>query len=480
MASFSLQFNKKEQRHLADVCEMLVTLQIHGDNRVTLNIVGLIGCPVNQLKNWANEQLPLLNEQALQGKLSYSDFGQIVSQEALCNLPDVESLDESQLRPMLTLMGMLGSSTERHAQQQALKGAPQRGYTFEHRRAGIVPGKGLATLVVNEHQPFRDYFYKLADRMSHPYRDSLQSLILWNGPQVTIKHPDTGEVIYRSPVSFEDGTFLSFTGESMERYFLGVIKETVALQAAANEYIMQLCEPDSDLRSEEMQTAARTAAQLIWSMQVYMHRFMKRPDLDIDMFLDVIRQYDCPWHPPEQQLRPVSVANDVHSLYRDIVLFDNLVPGNPHFPGYREYIRKIYCVMLPDQIAQMEHALSIPTLQTRLTAELANESEPPDWIWAYVDLYNSQRDMSRAHFALVAKFLLQPSIERKKNNDPREYNTVVNNSHGTTGMDPIRVVKYLDKARAAHPLQAFNKVKGRPSTSRLSPEKLFNLVEMPT
>lgn len=441
-------------------------------------MTNLIELSISTLKNWVLTELPILNKQSLDGELSYIDFGKIITQDVLSNLPMVDELHQSQLRSMLTLMGMIGSSIERHAQQQSLNGSSQPAYTpFALRRSNIKPGKGLSTLVVNHSQSFHDYFTQLADRMSHPYRDSLSSLILWNGPSVTIKHPATHEEIYHSIVSFDDDTFLSFTGSSMERYFLGVIKETVALQAAANAYIMLLCDPDSNLKSDAMQTAARTAAQLIWSMQVHMNRFMKRPDIDIDLFLDVIRQYDCPWYPPEKQLRPVSVANDVHSLYRDISLFDNLVSGNSHFPGYRDYIRVIYCVLMPEQIAMLDHALTVPTLQTRLATELSHD-EVPSWIWAYVDLYNAQRDMSRAHFALVVKFLLRPSIERKANNDPREYNTVVDNSHGTTGMDPIRVVQYLDEARAAHPLQSFNKLRDRPKTSRLPYDKLLALVEM--
>lgn len=440
-------------------------------------------CVVDRLKSWARDRLPYLNDAALRGELSYEAFGDIATREVLVDLPTIERLDEDVIRPMLTVLGMLGSAIERHAQQQTLVQSHSRGYTFHDRRAAIEVGRGLDTLMVNGTIPFRDYFFRLADVIGHPHRDSLYSLMIWNGLGVTVYDPADlvdRSVVYRSENLFRDELLLSFTGKQMERYFLGVIKETVALQAAANQQIMQLCDPESDLRSVEMQTAARTAAQLIWAMQACMHRFMKRPDLDIDLFLDVIRQYDCPWHPPETRLRPVSVANDVHSLYRDVVLFDELVRPNPHFPGYRAHIQTTYCVMLPEHIAQLEGALQTETLETRLTTLLGDDqdNQSPDWIWAYVDLYNAQRDMSRAHYALVAKFLLQPSEKRKQNKDPREYVTVVDNSHGTTGMDPIKVVKYLDDARAAHPLTRFNGVKGRPKPAKLSHDQLLRLVEM--
>jgi hypothetical protein len=50
--------------------------------------------------------------------------------------------------------------------------------------------------------------------------------------------------------------------------------------------------------------------------------------------------------------------------------------------------------------------------------------------------------------------VVTPKRERDARDDPRERATVVPNTHGTTGMDPLRLVRELDEASAAHPLAA--------------------------
>ena len=78
------------------------------------------------------------------------------------------------------------------------------------------------------------------------------------------------------------------------------------------------------------------------------------------------------------------------------------------------------------------------------------------WLLAYLQLYNAQRDVSRAHYALVLKYILRPKQSRDAQDDPREYITVVNNARGTTGMDPIGIMVRLDEARYHHPLRGLH------------------------
>ena len=75
--------------------------------------------------------------------------------------------------------------------------------------------------------------------------------------------------------------------------------------------------------------------------------------------------------------------------------------------------------------------------------------------------HRAQRSLSRRASALAGRAgrrgagaAVTPKRERDARDDPRERATVVPNTHGTTGMDPLRLVRELDEARAAHPLAA--------------------------
>jgi uncharacterized protein (DUF2252 family) len=72
------------------------------------------------------------------------------------------------------------------------------------------------------------------------------------------------------------------------------------------------------------------------------------------------------------------------------------------------------------------------------------------WLTAYVALFEAQRHVSRTHYATVLKYLVRPKQTRDQQGDPRERITIVANTHGTTGMEPLGILRDLDLARANH------------------------------
>jgi hypothetical protein len=108
---------------------------------------------------------------------------------------------------VLILLGLCGSSMERHAQQQMLRRALAMG--AQSMQPQPTPGRGLEKLLVGRHQRFIGYFQRVADVIGHPYRDSFTTFIEYNGPAIAILHPDTGERIHRLPAGFPDGTLVT-------------------------------------------------------------------------------------------------------------------------------------------------------------------------------------------------------------------------------------------------------------------------------
>ena len=372
---------------------------------------------------------------------------------------------------MLLILSVIGSSVERHAQQQFVKQelmTEMQDYT--QRAAAVIPGQGLAALFANEITPFAAYFKQLADKVGHPHRDSLMTLIEYNGPDVEVRHPLTGEVIYTLRSAFPDGQFLTFSNDITEINFFALGKETIALQVAANQSIDYLQRPTTALDEPAAVKAALTAAHLMWAMKAKILDFMTNKTFDSDFFLDVFRQYQCLWY-PDQYLKPPSAANDAASLLRDVMLFDDLVGADDQFPGFRRHVVETGSVLMTEDKERVQVAMARPSLETKIFAHLdVNRTEfaksdevdiktiveQNPWLMAYLLLYNAQRDLSRTHYALVMKFIIRPKQIRNVQQDPREYITVVNNERGTTGLDPLGIMVRLDEARYNHPLSHLN------------------------
>jgi hypothetical protein len=198
--------------------------------------------------------------------------------------------------------------------------------------------------------------------------------------------------------------------------------------------------------------------------------FMRSSSFHADFFLDILRQYACPWY-RDQAVRAPSGANDPTALHRDVMLFPELVPSSEQFPGYKAHVKHVCGVLMPHDVQRINRACSTESLeeqicqQLHLTKKEINElderavlgvlaSHP--LLAAYALLYKAQRDVSRAHYGTVRQYLINPKRARDAQADHREAIIIVANTHGTTGMDPLHIMKQLDEARAHHGLASIS------------------------
>lgn len=404
------------------------------------------------MKNWVEATLPRLNQAAYDGDLLAEELAARMNRSLLSYAPHVRELSLHEARQMLVILGLCGSSIERHAQQQAVRGGQP-----------AAPGRGLGWLHVREQEPFLDYFGQVADLVGHPHRDTFVTFVEDNGPEIRVRHPLTGETLYSLPGVFSDGTLLGFSRQTAEREFILLLKEATALQGAANLFLTELQDPAMSVDCSAAINSALAATTLMQAIRAKMQEFMRVSHFTADFFLDVLRQYACPW--TEKGLRPPSGANDDSALLRDVTMFAELLPAHGPFPGFRSHVRQVFSVLMPTAIEKLEQAMRAPSIEERVMqrlglcrqelkemdaarAESLLSAEP--WLAAYVALFDAQRDVSRTHFATMLKYLVRPKQERDAQADPREQKTVVSNLRGTTGMDPMHDLRYLDDARAQH------------------------------
>lgn len=449
---------------------------------------------INRFKSWVIKHLTTLNFQVFHLQLDPQIMAERINHDCLDQLPSPQSITEQEAIQLIILLGMIGSSIERHTQQQGLTQSEANSLSstsFEERLIHIVPGQGLKLLKINCHIPFLDYFKSVADRVGHCHRDSVLSMMAYNGPAVEIKDPFCHKLHHRTDRYFPDGAFVTFTYTQTEISFFALIKMTMGLQEGANRSLEHLQEPDLSLESEAGIEEALRAAILMQAVKAEIVQFMNHATFCTDHFLDSIRQYECPWYAEKsERIPPPSVANDPGALWRDVVLFDEMVPSAGIFPGFRNHVRSRLNVLMPEQISRINRALKTETLQSKImrsinltqatfdaldeTQLLALLDDSP-WLAAYLPLYNAQRDISTAHIGLMEKFFVRPKLSRDQLDDIREKKTIVDNKFGTTGMDPIGIVREFNRCRVAHPLNRLNRFRAvRQKIDRLN--KKFGLL----
>src|SRR5688572_881715 len=106
---------------------------------------------VETIKTWTLNNLPLINALAFKGDLPYWEMAALLNQTVLHHAPQPESLPQTETKQMLMSLSFIGSSVERHAQQQFVKqdfGPDIPDYA--RRAARITPGKGLSALWVHQ------------------------------------------------------------------------------------------------------------------------------------------------------------------------------------------------------------------------------------------------------------------------------------------------------------------------------------------
>ena len=414
--------------------------------------------------------LPSLNESAFEGEITTDEMIATVNDVVLSNLPAMESLQANkQSQQLLVVLGLIGSSVERHVQQAAIKQSISTTACAEKysvQRDGAVAGRGLARLHTSRRTPFIVYFQHVARLLNHPRRDSFITFVEFNGPAIELRHPATFQPWRTFPAVMPEGSFYTFTRQQAEVDFIRLLKKSFVLQTAANEFLSAVQDPAVDLASDRAIKATFNATILIYAIHAELVAFMQQDCFDTDFFLDCFRQYACAWsstHP----LKPPSGANDAASLQRDLMLFDELIPASNRFPGYRAHVRKTFSVLTPNLIQQLEQTMAQPSIETKIVNQIGFDPAQVSrktaidtllqypWLSAYCQLYLAQRRLSRIHYASVQKYLMRPKQIRDKERDRREDITVVSNRYGTTGMKPLGILKRIDEARASHCLAKF-------------------------
>lgn len=434
-----------------------------------------------QLVFWISIKLPGLNQKAYQQEITVEDFVAIAHREVLNKLPNIdESLSQTEAKSLLSALGLLGSSVERHAQQNFIR----RQLTLVKLRlkqepTAVQPGLGLKLLQVNS-QSFTDYFSQLARFIGHPNRDSFASFVEFNGAAIRVRHPQTKETICLMPHLITQGKWLTFTEQQAEIDFLSLLKKSFALQKSANYFLEQIQDPNIDLASDEAISCVSNAANLMRAVAVEIAYFMANSQFDSNFFLDYLRQYACVWS-QENYLKPPSGANDYASLERDLILFKELIPPIGKFPGYHRHVRSVFSVLMPHEIKKLKLAMSQDSIEAKIYHKLGLNrqqinrlserealhllTENP-WLAAYNQLYTAQKEQSHIHYSSIKKYLIRPKRIRDSNRDSREKVTVVSNQYGTTGMNPLGIVKIIDRARANHPLNNLTRTKNLTQESK--------------
>jgi hypothetical protein len=447
---------------------------------------------IDAILAWTLEYLPALNEQVYQGTRTAKEMAASIEQSILNYLPAIDSTSLELKQQLLVVLGMLGSSLERHAQQEFLKAEQvQIDRGKKDHPDPVIPGSGLDMLQVGTSKKFVSYFQQLAESIGHPARDSFASFIVFNGPGLRVKHPVNGETICTVPDVLPGGKYCTFTNQLAEVEFICLLKKSFVLQKAANIFLEDLQEPTTDLTTPDAISSALNAAILMKSIYAQMLEFMKLSSFSVDFFLDYLRQYACLWY-SDFYLKPPSGANDYASIERDLILFDELFSPAGGWPGYHQYAREVFSVILPDEIDKLKTAMARQSLESKICNYLSTNmiqleqlslQEMQDlltaqpWLVAYCHVYISQKNLSHLHYSSVKKYLIRPKKVRDLKCDRRESIAVVSNRYGTTGMDPLGILKSLDLARSNHPLAKLDNFKDTRSTiEQLS--KLFGYSEL--
>ena len=256
------------------------------------------------LKIWSNSLLHTLNTDTMEGKISWQKFCNVVNKDVLSFLPDAEDIPEDFLDLYLLTAGLIGTSCERHSQQaQKVAGVETK---------DIIIGRGVEALKIRN-TPFLLHYNRAAERMDYPPQDNFINLVERNGPEITILHPNTGSPIFSTRGSIDPFYFHSYTGHSSEVVFFKLLKESYALQSAANISLRKLVHGTLPLKHPDAIEEAEKATLYILAVAHRIAVFMKESNFDVDFFLDVFRQFAIQWQ-PHSPFRVPSGANDSSAL----------------------------------------------------------------------------------------------------------------------------------------------------------------------
>jgi hypothetical protein len=402
--------------------------------------------PTYALYEWTKAMLPELNADVLARRSSVNDF-LVAVQGALPVLENPTRCDLDECRRQMVVLGMIGSSLERHNQED-----------------GRRPGEAVAALQVGR-WPFRRYIATLASRVGGPPRDSFQSFVMWNGSLVDIYLPGDTEPILQFPNVFQSSP-LTFSDDPAELLFLSLLKRCAALEAAANLLLWPLCEGLFELDEPAALTRVEDATVLMQGIRSEMNGFRHSKDFTATFFLDVLRQYACAWDSEGSYSAP-SGAHDVEYVVRDLLL------GTP-VSHLDDHIDDLFHVLAPSAQTTIQRARSVSSFTVRLghrlgvdlerqlptmtQRELTVVVESNPWLAAYHALYKASAEISASHWAMVYSYLVSPMKQR-------ELDAVVVSNHAGTGGLTMEVIRQFMSDRAKHVLSPLLPVLRRPASA---------------
>ncbi len=349
------------------------------------------------LWNWAQTRLPSLNQRVLAGAISL-DALLVEVNTLLAELSDPTVLSLDNCKRQLTVLGMIGSSVERHAQE-----------------AGLPVGLGLRALTTSVGS-FSRYVATLAARLGVPPRDSFLSSVIWNVPTVSVYLPGESQPTYTlAGVQPEGCVPLTFSNDSSEAHFLYLLKRCAALEAAVNQELWTVLQLDLPLDTPEALRSIEMATLLLRAIRAEMLVFMHCPPLA----LEALRPYACAWDIAEMY-SPPSAAHDPSGIVRDYLL-------GTLADGHDRQVAPLFHVFERETQREIESARTVLALPTRIVWQLGLET-PDDlaacssddlrqmvsdypWIEAYYRLYQANADLSIAHGALMARYAFVPLRE---------------------------------------------------------------------
>ncbi|MFN2562839.1 MAG: nuclear transport factor 2 family protein [Jatrophihabitans sp.] len=384
-----------------------------------------------ELLDWLRVELSTWNAELLAGRRTAAAFGAEL-QAKLEHLPSPLDCSLPECRRLLVMLGMVGSSLERHSQE-----------------AGAAPGAALRPLRAGA-TSFRRYVATLASRAGGPPRDSFLSYVLWNMPPVAVYVPGEPQAALMLPGAFGSDPPITFSGTVAEEMFLTLLKRCAALEEIANEDLLPIC--DGELAPDDPSALARVdrSSLLLRSVRAEMRIFMGRPEFTAEFMLDELRQYACPWDDLDAYNAP-SGGHDTAFIVRDNLL-------GIAIPGYDTHVLEQFDVL--DDAGQRDVLRSLTTVSiaARLAAAVGRdgfrELESADaeallatnpWLVHYVRLYQANAALDATHWAMIMKYMIKPMRQR-------DYDAIVVSNHaGTTHMWMDTLKAYMD-ARNDHPL----------------------------
>ncbi|MDQ4118272.1 MAG: hypothetical protein M3235_15115 [Actinomycetota bacterium] len=408
---------------------------------------------LDDLDRWARHRLTRVNAAILAGRSRPETLVRELNHCRLATAPDPAGLPPRLARPLLTLLGLIGSSVALHAQQHdaVVLAEPARAFT------------GLAATA--DQMPFRDYVAAVAEKAEpgHPSKDSFTTLVTWNVP--TTRLVWQGRELATRPGYFA-GPVRTYTGDRGETSMLTLVKKAQTFEEPANDALLPIVRREIPLHGPEAIERVRFARAMLDGLRaVFLEYFVPTDDgqlpLTVKHFMDVFRQFSVHWDTGDV---PTSASQDAEQIRRDYYL-------GIDFRGYDRHIARVLPALLPAERRLVDEAMQLPSIPELVLARLPR---PATTVRSAADMHALAREhphvvdyhlllqaharAGSAHLGLAKQFLFNPMRERDRHGLPDA--VVVSHRVGTTGT-PERLLDELTDGRRRHPLRFLARLPSR-------------------